>query len=404
MEIKENLKMALTAVTSNKLRSVLTMLGIAIGNGSVIAMVAIGQGAQQLAKEQFEALGSDVIFVNLTSTRIRRTLSAEAKPLLLEDAQAIASQVKSVAEVSPERYRDLLVSFGSQNLNISVVGTTPEFITVRNFEIAEGRFFNEVDMERNHRVVVLGAEVAERLFKEQSPINQTIKINKLNFTVIGVTRPKGVLFGTNQDNRVLIPINTFSAYLNRWKSPHGTPISIIALTPKEDRLNSALFQVRNLMRLRHSLSRDDDLRIYSQQGILEKASETEAGLTRMLAAIASISLLVGGIGVMNIMLVSVTERTKEIGLRKAIGAKEGDILVQFLVEAVLLAILGSTLGIGVSIGGITVASSVTQMAAQISPVSIVVAIGVSGGIGLFFGVIPAYRAAQLDPIVALRRM
>jgi putative ABC transport system permease protein len=404
IDIKENLKMALSAVTSNKLRSLLTMLGIAIGNGSVIAMVAVGQGAQQLAREQFAALGSDVIFVTLTSSRVRRTLSSNAKPLLLDDAEAIASQVKSVAEVSPERHRDQLVSYGSQNLNLKVIGTTPEFTTVRNYEIAEGRFFNEADLQRNHRVVVLGAEVANRLFKQQNPIGQMVRINNLNFTVIGVTKPKGVLFGSNQDNMVFTPLSTMSAYLIRWKSPYGTPINVIALTPKENSVNSALFQIKNLMRLRHPVTTDDDLNVYTQQVVLEKVSETEAGLTRMLAAIASISLLVGGIGVMNIMLVSVTERTQEIGLRKAIGAKERDIMVQFLIEAVLLATLGGALGIGMGAGGITIASSVTELAAQISPVSIVVAIGVSGAIGLFFGVIPAQRAARLDPIVALRRI
>ncbi|MGK7930339.1 MAG: ABC transporter permease [Microcystaceae cyanobacterium] len=404
MDIKENLKMALSAVTSNKLRSLLTILGIAIGNGSVIAMVAVGQGAQQVAREQFEALGADVIFVSLTATRIRRRLSSKAKPLLLSDAEAIASQVKSVAEVSPERHINLLVSYKAENLNIRVVGTTPEFTHVRNYEMAKGRFFNEADMQRNHRVVVLGYEVATRLFKQTNPVNQTVRINNLNFTVIGVTKPKGILFDSNQDNQVFTPLTTMSAYLVRWKSPYGIPLNTIALTPKENRISSALFQVRNLMRLRHPITTEDDLRISTQQAVLEQVSKTEAGLTRMLAAIASISLLVGGIGVMNIMLVSVTERTQEIGLRKAIGAKEKDILFQFLIEAVLLAILGGALGIGLGAGGITVARSFTQLAARISPVSIVVAVGVSGGIGLCFGVIPAQRAARLDPIIALRRM
>jgi putative ABC transport system permease protein len=405
MDIKENLKMALSAVMSNKLRSLLTMLGIAIGNGSVIAMVAVGQGAQQLAREQFEALGADVIFVTLTSSRVRRTFSSKAKPLLLDDATAIASQVKNVADISPERHAENLVSYRAQNLNLKVIGTTPEFPSVRNYELAEGRFFNEADMERNQRVVVLGAEIANRLFKQQNPVGQSVKINNMLFSVIGVMKPKGVLFGANQDDQVFVPLTTLSAYLTRWKSPYGITLNLIAIKPQNpEKVDSVLFQVKNLMRLRHPVVTEDDLNVYSQQIVLDQASETEAGLTRMLAAIASISLLVGGIGVMNIMLVSVTERTQEIGLRKAIGAKETDIMVQFLIEAVLLAILGGALGIIIGVGGITVARSVTQLAAIISPPSIIVAIGVSGAIGLFFGVIPAQRAARLDPIVALRRM
>ncbi len=404
MDTRESVKMALSSINTQKLRSLLTMLGIAIGNASVIAMVAVGQGAQELAKKQFESLGADILFVTLSSSRVRRTLSSNAKPLLLEDAKAIATQVRSVAEISPERHSDQLLTYRDQNLNVQVVGTTPEYLSVRNYSMAEGRFFNEIDLKRNHRVVILGAEIATRLFGRQNPVGQSLRIRNSNFTIIGVTQSKGVLFGENQDNNVIVPLTTLSSYLTRWKSPYGTPISLIALTATDPRqLRSVQFQVKNLMRLRHPVTTEDDLNVYAQQLVLDKVKETEAGLTRMLAAIASISLLVGGIGVMNIMLVSVTERTQEIGLRKAIGAREEDILVQFLIEAILLATLGGFLGIGAGVGGIKIASHLTELAAKISPTSIVVAIGVSSGIGLCFGVIPAKRAAQLDPIVALRR-
>lgn len=405
MDILESLKMAFSAILSNKLRSSLTMLGIAIGNGSVIAMIAVGQGARQTAQEQFEALGPNVLFISLSSTRVRRTISAKAKPLLLQDAEAIATQASAVEDVAPERHTNQLISYRAQNLNNKVIGTTPEFLTARHYEMARGRFINPLDLQRNNRVVVLGAEVARRLFERQNPIGQTLSINKLNFTVIGVTAPKGTLFGANQDDQVIVPLTTFSTYLVRWRSPYGIPLSVITFTAKDkDNIEAAEFQVRNLMQVRHPVSTDDDINIYSQQTILDTAKETNDGLTRMLAAIASISLLVGGIGVMNIMLVSVTERTQEIGLRKAVGAKEKDIMLQFLIEAILLAVTGGVLGISLGIGGITIATTMWSLVAKISPTSIVVAVVVSGGIGLFFGVIPAQRAAKLDPITALRSL
>ncbi len=379
------------------------MLGIAIGNASVIAMVAIGQGAQKLAAEQFEALGPNVLFVSLTSTRIRRTLSAKAKPLLLEDAEAIASQVPTIAQVAPEIHTGQVISFGKQSLNNEIIGTTPEFLAIRNYQLAQGRFLNEIDLQRANRVVILGAEVAQRLFQTQNPLGQEVRIRNVSFRVIGILSPKGQLFGENQDNRAIVPLNTARYKLVGRTSPHGVPITLISLLAKDqESVNAAEFQLRNLIHVRHPVTGDDDIQISAQNAILETATKTNEGLTRTLAAIASISLLVGGIGVMNIMLVSVTERTQEIGLRKALGAKEQDILLQFLIEAILLATAGGLVGIGAGVGGIQIAGAVSSLVASISPTSIVVAMVVSGGIGLFFGVVPAKRAAKLDPIVALR--
>ncbi|GBF79165.1 ABC transporter permease [Aphanothece sacrum] len=403
MDILDNLKMAVSALLANKLRSSLTMLGITIGNASVIGMVAIGQGAQKLAAEQFQALGPNVLFVSLTSARVRRTASAKAKPLLLEDAQAIARLVPTVAEVAPEIQANQLIAKGKQMFNSPIIGTTGEFLRVRNHQLVQGRFINEVDNKRMNRVVVLGPEISQRLFPEENPIGQQVRIKNISFEVIGILAPKGSLFDSNQDNKAIVPLTTALYQLTGRTSPHGIPVTLISILAKnQESVKGAEFQIKNLLHLLHPTTADDDILISSQNAILETADETNEGLTRMLAAIASVSLLVGGIGVMNIMLVSVTERTQEIGLRKALGATQKDILLQFLIEAVLLAILGGLIGVGVGVGGVTIASMVSSLATSISIPSIVISLSVSGGIGLFFGVFPAKRAAQLNPIIALR--
>lgn len=405
MDLNETLKMAWSALVANKLRSGLTMLGIAIGNASVIAMVAIGQGAQRLAAEQFESLGPNVLFVTMTSARVRRSLSARAKPLLWDDAKAIAKSVPNISAIAPEFQTDQLLSFQDKNFSNGIIGTTPEFLAVRNYEMAKGRFLSETDLSHNARVIILGAEIAKRLLGKTPPIGQIVKVRNISFEVVGVLKPKGILFGSNQDNRAIIPLTTMSRQVVGRSSPYGVLLNTISIKTADPlALKSAAFQITNLMRLRHAEAGEDDISIYPQNSLIEIATETNNGLSRMLAAIASVSLLVGGIGVMNIMLVSVSERTEEIGLRKALGAQEKDILGQFLVEAVLLAALGGVIGVTVGIGGTITASKVSPLATQISPLSVVIAIAVSGSIGLVFGVVPAQRAAQLDPIIALRRI
>ena len=346
-----------------------------------------------------------LFFVSLAARRLRRTLSSGAKPLLLSDAQAIAQQVPTVAEVAPEIHARHVVNNQNRTFNGSIIGTTPEYLIVRNFEVDNGRFINEVDLRRRTRVVVLGSGIAADLFPAQNPLGKQIRIKNISFRVIGITAAKGLLFGEDQDDRIVIPLTTLDDQLRGRSSPFGIAINLIAVLARDrDSIETARFQVENLLRLRHQLTRPEDIRIFAQDTVLETASKTNEGLTQMLAAIASISLLVGGIGVMNIMLVSVSERRQEIGLRKALGARERDILVQFLIEAVILATLGGSLGIITGIGGSLTASAVSPLATSISTLSIVVALGVSGGIGLFFGVFPAQRAAKLDPIVALRSL
>ena len=403
LALTETLQMALVALRGNRLRSLLAMLGIAIGNGAVVALVAIGQGTKESTLAQFKALGPNVIFVSLSSTRVRRTLSQSAKPLLLSDAEAIAAQVSSVSAVAPEFQSQQLLSNGRDNLNVNIFGTSPEYLTVRNHQLAAGRFLNPVDLQRTNRVVILGATVAKRLFGQEDPVGQVVLIRNLSFEVVGVLKPKGVLFGIDHDDVAIIPISTMMRQVVGWNVPYGIPLSRVGLLAKdEDHLSTAAFQVKNLLQLRHPEASPADIRVEPQNTILETTKAADEGLTQMLTAIASISLLVGGIGVMNVMLVSVTERTQEIGLRKALGAKQGDILGQFLLEAVILTSLGGGGGIVITVVGLEIAKSLTWVVVSISLPSIALALGVSCSIGLFFGVFPAKRAARLDPIQALR--
>jgi putative ABC transport system permease protein len=403
MDFQESIKMAATTLVANKLRSSLTMLGIIIGNASVIALVGIGQGAQRLASEQFEALGPNLLFIVPGSQETRRTVLDMPKTLVLEDAQAIAKQVPSVQEVAPQINSRLLVTYRNRNTTTAVTGTTPEFLSVRNYDVARGRFITQLDLDRNNQVVALGADVANKLFGSSNPIGQTVRIKNTSFQVIGVMAAKGAFLGDNQDDTVLIPLTTMANRLVGRTSPYGTEVTFISVSAKnQDSIGAAKFQIENLLRLRHKITNEDDFTVRTQKDVLQIVDTITSGLTLLLAAIAAISLLVGGIGVMNIMLVSVTERTQEIGLRKAIGAQERDILIQFLIEAVILSAAGGIIGTVLGISVIQVVAMASPLKAGISPVAIVLAVSVSGGIGLFFGVVPARRAAKLDPIVALR--
>ncbi|MBE9129147.1 MULTISPECIES: ABC transporter permease [unclassified Coleofasciculus] len=403
MEILESIKMASTTLVANKLRSSLTMLGIIIGNASVIAMVGIGQGAQKLASEQFESLGANVLFVTPGSREAQQTTVDFPKTLVWEDAKAIATQVPAVAEVSPEINLRYLITYRNRNSNSLVTGTTPEFLSVRSFDVARGRFINEIDIKRNNQVATIGSELAEKLFGYQDPIGQQIRIKNVSFQIVGVMETKGTFLGNNQDDVAFVPLSTMTNRLQGRTSPYGVEVSWISVSARDrESISAAQFQIENLLRRRHKIISEDDFSVQTQKDILQIVNTVTGALTLMLAAIAAISLFVGGIGVMNIMLVSVTERTQEIGLRKAIGAKEQDILVQFMIEAVILSAAGGVLGTLIGVGGVVFLGAVTPLKAAISPVAILLAVSVSGGIGLFFGVVPARRAAKLDPIVALR--
>ncbi|KAB8330609.1 FtsX-like permease family protein [Scytonema tolypothrichoides VB-61278] len=403
MNILESVKMAGKTLLSNKLRSALTMLGIVIGNASVIAMIGVGEGGQKFVNKQLESLGPNVLFV-LPGNRETQRISFEVpKNLVLEDAEAIASQVPTVAGVAPELNGRYVVNYRNRNTNVNIIGTTPSFLVVRDFETAKGRFFSDIDMNRNNQVVVLGANLAERLFGSTNPIGQQLRIKNATFQIIGVLEAKGSSVGADYDEAALVPITTSANRLVGRNSPYGIALDYIVASARDSKsVDAAEFQVTNLLRLRHKVTSEDDFTIRTQKDALQTVGQITGALTIMLAAVAGISLFVGGIGIMNIMLVSVTERTQEIGLRKAIGANQQDILSQFIIEAIILSAAGGLIGTAIGVSGVMLVSALTPLKAGISPVAIAVAVGVSGGIGLFFGVVPARRAAQLDPIVALR--
>jgi len=403
MKFTDSLKMAMTTILANKMRSSLTMLGIVIGNASVIAMIGIGEAAQRLASEQFETLGANVLFVVPGSRESRRTTFDVPKTLVLSDADAIASQVPTINEVAPQINSRLLVTYRNKNNNVSIIGTTPSFLTVRSFDVEQGRFIDETDLKRNNRVAVLGSQIAQDFFPNENPIGKRLRVKNTSFEVIGIMEAKGSFLGTNQDETVYLPLTTMANQIVGKTSNYGLELSFISISAKSaDEIAAARFQIENLLRLRHKITGEDDFRVETQKDILSIVGTVTGGLTMMLGAIAAISLLVGGIGVMNIMLVSVSERTQEIGLRKAIGATEKNILSQFLIEAIIISALGGLMGTAIGVSGLIAIGAVSPLPTSISVNTIALAVGVSGGIGLFFGVIPAQQAAKLDPIVALR--
>ncbi|MUG98388.1 FtsX-like permease family protein [Scytonema sp. UIC 10036] len=403
MNILESVKMAGKTLLSNKLRSALTMLGIVIGNASVIAMIGVGEGGQKYVNKQLESLGPNVLFVIPGNRETQRISNEVPKNLVLEDAEAIASQVPTVAGVAPELNRRYVVTSRNKNTNANIIGTTASFPVVRDFDTTKGRFFTEIDLKRNNQVTVLGADLAERLFGNSNPVGKQLRIKNSSFQVIGVLEAKGSSVGANYDEAALVPITTSANRLVGRNSPYGIALDYIVASARDSNsVDAAEFQIANLLRLRHKITTEDDFSIQSQKDALQVISQITGALTVMLAAIAGISLFVGGIGIMNIMLVSVTERTHEIGLRKAIGATPQDILLQFTIEAVILSAAGGFIGTAVGVGGIVLVAALTPLEAGISPIAIATAVGISGAIGLFFGIVPARRAAKLDPIVALR--
>lgn len=403
MDILESVKMASATLVANRLRSSLTMLGMIIGNASVIAMIAVGQGAQKYASGQFESLGPNILFIVPGTDKARRQTFEVPKTLVLSDAKAIKEAVSSVQSVIPQLQNQLTTIYQGANTTALVMGTSDAYPIVRNHDVAKGRFLSQQDIQRGNLVAVLGTDLAKRLVGSENPIGKRIRIKNLNFEVIGLMEEKGSFLGSSQDDVIFIPISTMANRVVGSTSPFGTELTFISVSAKDEAsIPSAEFQIRNLLRIRHKIIDEDDFTIRTQKQALEIIGNISGALTLMLAAIASISLLVGGIGIMNIMLVSVTERIQEIGLRKAIGASQSDILVQFMIEAIILSAVGGMIGTFVGVGGTVMVGSLTPLETGISIPAVILAVSVSGGIGLFFGVVPARRAAQLDPIVALR--
>jgi len=411
MQLGESLRLSFSSIRANKMRSTLTMLGVIIGVAAVISMLSIGRGAKEAVESQITAMGTDLLFVRPGSISEGGVSmgGGTAVTLTYEDAMALAdpANVPSAVAVAPEAMTGGQVVYMGNNVQTRVVGVTPDYEPVRNVEVATGQFISSQNLTGRARVAVLGAETAANLFGEDEPLGKVIRIMGQPFTVIGVLEEKGGMGFGSQDDMILVPLTTLQQRLagaTRYRGARGVG-TITVKVAGEEMLDQATSEIQEVLRDRHNVLYDDDFTIQSQQEILDAATQMTDILTIFLGGVAAISLLVGGIGIMNIMLVSVTERTREIGIRKAMGARKRDIQVQFLAEATVLSVLGGLLGVALG-AGISRMMGLVFRGAGIEPVvhldAILLAVVFSVGVGVFFGIYPANRAAGLDPIDALR--
>jgi putative ABC transport system permease protein len=394
------LRVALKSLSANKLRTLLSMLGIIIGVGAVISMLALGTGAQKQVLSSMQAMGTDMLIVRPGQAGFRGVAQGNQDNLTIKDAESLLEKVPAVHQVAPVVSGSVQMKYFGKNVRSTLTGTTLTYFQIRNFEVEKGRSFTDSETETHGRVAVIGPQTAENLFGLSDPLEKTLKLNGINFKVVGILKSKGDQGWFNPDDQVIIPYTTAMnqvlglEYLREidLQVSHGADIT------------AAQNQATEVLRKNHRLQEDaeDNFNIRNQAETIETASSFSRIFTILLGGIASISLLVGGIGIMNIMLVTVTERTREIGVRKAIGARKKDILLQFLLESILLSCTGGLIGVLVGVVLALIIGKFTQFPAIIEPLSIILAFSFAASVGVFFGFYPAQKAASLDPIEALR--
>jgi putative ABC transport system permease protein len=402
MMIGETVAVAFQSIRANKLRTALTMLGVIIGVAAVIAMVALGTGAQRAVEERINSLGANLLTIYAGQSFNRGVASGNRVSLTTDDADAIARDAKLISAVVPEMQSNMQVQLGNKNINTNVLGTTSNYAEVRNYTVPYGRMFTKGDNDARQRFAVLGWDVPEMLGGNPAAmIGQTIQIRGIPFEIIGVLSQKGSGGSwQNPDEQIVIPLQTARYRIFGTDRLRSLTVKVADGVP----LERGMVDFERVLRREHKIrpGAENDFQVRNQQEILATQQSATQVFTALLASIAGVSLLVGGIGIMNIMLVSVTERTREIGIRKALGATRGNILLQFLIEAMVLSFVGGTLGILLGSGTAVTLSRLAGWNTYVSPMAILVAFLFSAGVGLFFGILPARRAASLDPIVALR--
>jgi putative ABC transport system permease protein len=394
---------SLRALRRNKMRSMLTALGIIIGVASVVAMVAVGNGAQARITSQVSALGQNLLSVFAGSRKSGGVNSGlgSASALTLADADAIGREVTDVVAISPEASTTAQAIANGRNWSTTVAGESPDYLKIRDWKLAAGSMFTEREVRSSAKVAVIGSKTANELFGPLNPVGQTVRVGNIPFVIIGLLESKGAgMGGQNQDDRIIIPYTTAMKRITGEKYLRSINVQIVS----SERMEVAQQQITSLLRQRHRLTtgRDNDFNIFNQKEIADTVNSISKIITLLLGSIAGISLVVGGIGIMNIMLVSVTERTREIGIRIAVGAQPGDIKLQFLIEAITLSLLGGGIGVLAGIGASRLVAVFADFNAIVSTGSILLAFSVSFAIGVFFGFYPARKAARLDPIEALR--
>jgi len=400
MLILDLFRMALRSLISHKLRTFLTALGIIIGVASVISMISIGEGARQQTLSTISKFGTNIITIKPGQKKTRHVSTGKVDTLILEDAHFIEKHVSLITGVAAQVYRSAQLKFGNRNTNTTVRGTGKSYVHLANFEMQKGRYFNQQEINAAKRVCILGATVVKHLFEESNPLGQTIKVDGKNFIVIGMTEPKGALSWFDPDDQIFIPVTT--AQKRVFGMDHIQSIDVQAANIED--LELIKEDITQILRLRHNIpeGKEDDFYVQNSSQWLNSWGDAAKTFTYLLGGIAAISLMVGGIGIMNIMLVSVTERTREIGIRKAIGAKKREILEQFLIESVVISFLGGGVGVLLGIAISKMVSNIGGWETIVSTQSILLAFGFSVGIGIFFGFYPANKAANMNPIEALR--